>query len=202
MLHGYFYIVSLLQIMWFVRIRCLMNRNIIKSAFSLNNNPVYTCSNSPFSGRWWMDCTRPLSLLQDNVRDDITVVVVVTAVQSLTSHVCRVPYYTRTWYELCCQRFEAKEAYTLNDVGKTLCRQLDSFKTKIINILSLRHLKTFHATFYKSSTFTGFITKYLYLNHGLKKQRSLVNDIISSPLCACMYLYLIFPAYELSIQDN
>jgi len=119
--------------------------------------------------------------------------------KSLTSHVCRVPYYTRTWYELCCQRFEA---YTLNDVGKTLCRQLDSFKTKIINILSLRHLKTFHATFYKSSTFTGFITKYLYLNHGLKKQRSLVNDIISSPLCACMYLYLIFPAYELSIQDN
>jgi len=146
MLHGYFYIVSLLQIMWFVRIRCLMNRNIIKSAFSLNNNPVYTCSNSLFSGRWWWDCTRPLSLLQDNVRDDITVVVVVTAVQSLTSHVCRVPYYTRTWYELCCQRFEA---YTLNDVGKTLCRQFDSFETDV-NILSLRRLNTFYATFYST----------------------------------------------------
>ena len=44
MLHSYFYIVSLPQIMWFVRIRRIMNRNIIKSAFSLNNNPVYTCS--------------------------------------------------------------------------------------------------------------------------------------------------------------
>jgi len=30
--------------MWFVRVRRIMSRCIIKSAFSLNNNQVYTCS--------------------------------------------------------------------------------------------------------------------------------------------------------------
>jgi len=35
-----------------------------------------------------------------------------------------------------------------------------------------------------------------------KSRESLVNDNISSPLCACLYLYLISPAHELLIQDN
>ena len=123
---------------------------LLDSATSTARSDIFTLITSAralhirCTGRWWVDCARHTSLLEDNVRDDITVVVVVTAVQGLPSHVCRVSYFTRKYHELWRQRFEACR---FHDVGQTLCRQFDSFDTDI-NIFSLRRLKTLHATCY------------------------------------------------------
>ena len=112
--------------------------------------------NSRCTGRWWVDCARPQSLLEDSVY-------VMTSQSSsrrsrgLTPLVCRVHYYTRRQYTLWRQGFDACR---FNDVGQTQCRHRDSLET-------YQHLQsqTFEATWgyiqFQTATSTRFIIKYL-----------------------------------------
>ena len=112
--------------------------------------------NSPFTGRWWVDCARHESLLEDSVRDDVPVVVVTALQRSDVAHVSFPLLYMEMIYSDVMGSKVANFSCRLDTVSSS------PSVSRLISTSSVsdrwNYSKIFH---FRSYTPTPFVIKYL-----------------------------------------